>query len=251
MAKRQIVEYRDDLDPTEEAQESVTFGLDGVTYSIDLTGKHATALRDFLATYVTAAERVYGTPRRRELGAPVQVPVGYAQSRTVERNQASRPVAGYARQQLAERVDPKLVRRWAQQHDIRTDDGRSVSDFGRVHHDIERKYRDRHDTAGSAATETTTEIAAEVAAEIAAEAVVPPPPVPAAAFSSPETATEEPVKAVPARKAAPAKTVPPPAVPTPRKAAATKSTAGRSAGPFKAAAAAKAAPAKKAAAGKK
>ena len=61
MAQRVEVQLTDDLDgtniPTGKG-ETVLFGLDGNTYEIDLTTKHAAALRKALATYVEAGRRL-------------------------------------------------------------------------------------------------------------------------------------------------------------------------------------------------
>lgn len=62
MAQRVQVILEDDIDGG-DATETVTFGLDGVTYEIDLNDKNAAALRDALAGYVGAGRRVAG--RRR------------------------------------------------------------------------------------------------------------------------------------------------------------------------------------------
>ena len=55
--------FWDDLDfhasgDKNEADESVSFGLDGQAYSIDLTGPHADELRKALARFVEVAEKV-------------------------------------------------------------------------------------------------------------------------------------------------------------------------------------------------
>ena len=59
MAQRVQVILEDDIDGG-DATETVTFGLDGVTYEIDLNDKNAAALRDSLAGYVGAGRRVSG-----------------------------------------------------------------------------------------------------------------------------------------------------------------------------------------------
>lgn len=56
MAQQKIVTLIDDLDGT-EAAETVTFAIDGGTYEIDLSEKNATALREALRRYVTAARK--------------------------------------------------------------------------------------------------------------------------------------------------------------------------------------------------
>src|SRR6185295_17977089 len=58
----QITEVRllDDLDGG-EAAESVSFSLDGKSYEIDLSEKHAAALRDAFAPFVSSARRAGGS----------------------------------------------------------------------------------------------------------------------------------------------------------------------------------------------
>lgn len=65
MAQRVQIILEDDLDGG-DASETVTFGLDGVTYEIDLNEKNAGVLRDTLAGYVGAGRRVSG---RRSSGS--------------------------------------------------------------------------------------------------------------------------------------------------------------------------------------
>ncbi|GAA0733342.1 Lsr2 family protein [Dactylosporangium roseum] len=57
MAKRVIQELIDDLDG-KPADGSVTFGLDGVQYSIDLSKKNAEKLRAALKPYISAGTKV-------------------------------------------------------------------------------------------------------------------------------------------------------------------------------------------------
>ena len=59
MASRTTVTLVDDLDGS-EAEQSVSFGLDGIDYEIDLSGAHAQALRELLAPYTAAARRTGG-----------------------------------------------------------------------------------------------------------------------------------------------------------------------------------------------
>lgn len=73
MAQRIVYRLEDDLDNT-EAAETVTFGLDSVSYEIDLSDENAARLRDLLAPYVAAGRRVGGkrkvAGRRRSGGSP-------------------------------------------------------------------------------------------------------------------------------------------------------------------------------------
>lgn len=60
MAKRVTVQMTDDLDPSKTAETTVTLGLDGVAYEIDLTSKNAGQLRKSLQPYVDAGRRLRG-----------------------------------------------------------------------------------------------------------------------------------------------------------------------------------------------
>lgn len=68
MAQRVNVVLVDDLDGS-EAAETVTFGLDGADYEVDLSEEHAAQLRDALATYVKAGRKVGGRRRRGQRSA--------------------------------------------------------------------------------------------------------------------------------------------------------------------------------------
>ncbi|CAB4686535.1 MAG: Lsr2 family protein [Actinobacteria bacterium] len=63
MAQKIHIVLEDDLDGS-EATQTVTFGLDGTSYEIDLNDAHAAELREALAGYVGHARRVGSAPRR-------------------------------------------------------------------------------------------------------------------------------------------------------------------------------------------
>ena len=72
MAQKVHITLEDDLDGG-DATETVSFGLDGRSYEIDLNDKNAQALRDALARYVGAARRSGGSrasnsKRRTQVG---------------------------------------------------------------------------------------------------------------------------------------------------------------------------------------
>ena len=62
MAQKVHIVLEDDLDGT-EATETVSFGLDGTNYEIDLNDDNANSLREALATYVGHARKVSGARR--------------------------------------------------------------------------------------------------------------------------------------------------------------------------------------------
>ena len=63
MAQKVNIVLIDDLDGS-EATETISFGLDGTTYEIDLNDSNAAALRDALAGYIGHARKVGASPRR-------------------------------------------------------------------------------------------------------------------------------------------------------------------------------------------
>lgn len=65
MAKKVTVTLVDDVDGEAPADETVEFGVDGVTYEIDLSSKNAEKLRNQLSTWVEHARRVSGRRRGR------------------------------------------------------------------------------------------------------------------------------------------------------------------------------------------
>lgn len=65
MAKKVTVTLVDDFDGEGTADETVEFGLDGVSYEIDLSSKNATKLRNDLKQWVDAGRRVGGRRRGR------------------------------------------------------------------------------------------------------------------------------------------------------------------------------------------
>ena len=110
MAQRVNIVLEDDLDGS-EADETVTFALDGVSYEIDLNAKNAAALRDSLAQYVGHARRATG---RRPAGRPAA---------------AGR---GTGKRDLAD------VREWARSN------GHQVSDRGRISAEVQAAYDKAH-----------------------------------------------------------------------------------------------------------
>lgn len=107
MAQRTITILEDDIDKS-EAAESVSFGLDGVTYSIDLSEANASRLREQLAYWIGHAQRSGG------------------------RKAARRGSGAGKRQDLAS------VRSWAR------DNGHQVSDRGRISAEIQSAYDAAH-----------------------------------------------------------------------------------------------------------
>ncbi len=102
MAQQVNIVLVDDLDGS-EAQETVTFGLDGSTYEIDLSDKNAKKLRDSLSLYTASARR----SGRRQSGS------------SSGRNS----------------VDTAAIRSWAKSK------GYEVSDRGRISADILEAYK--------------------------------------------------------------------------------------------------------------
>jgi hypothetical protein len=71
MAQKTTVTLTCDLEDGEKpATETLTFGLEGATYELDLCNKHAKQFRDAIGTYVASGRRVSqaGARRRRSSG---------------------------------------------------------------------------------------------------------------------------------------------------------------------------------------
>ena len=108
MAQKVQVLLVDDLDGS-QADETVTFGLDGVSYEIDLSSGNAGKLRSELAQYVEHARKAAATPARRR-----------------------RARTGAGREQSAR------IREWAKAH------GKKISERGRIPADILAEYEAAH-----------------------------------------------------------------------------------------------------------
>jgi len=93
-----MVIVTDDIDGTEGA-ETVTFGIDGAQFEIDLAQKNADKLRKALAPYINAGHKVGG----------------------VRQSPSNRRVSSNG-----DRPDPKVVRAWA------LESGLDVSTRGRI-----------------------------------------------------------------------------------------------------------------------
>lgn len=104
MARKIIQMLVDDIDGS-EASQTVTFGLDGATYEIDLNDEHAAALRESIEEWVAKAHRVAGRSNRRR--------------------GASSPRSG---------SDNQKIRDWAREN------GHEVSDRGRISAEIRKAY---------------------------------------------------------------------------------------------------------------
>lgn len=119
MAQKVVVSLVDDLDSS-EADETVEFGIDGVTYEIDLSESNAAALRDVLADYVAHARRSGG---RRKSGAA----------------QAASPRRGSGGGRAAvDREQNQAIREWARKQ------GMTVSERGRIPSEVSEAYHKAH-----------------------------------------------------------------------------------------------------------
>ena len=107
MAQKVQVVLVDDLDGG-QADETVTFNLDGVSYEIDLSAANAAAMRDAFGQFVGVARRVTGR-------APARARRGSTRASSNGRGAAE-------------------VRAWAKEH------GFAVSDRGRVSSEVREAY---------------------------------------------------------------------------------------------------------------
>jgi hypothetical protein len=121
VAQKTLVQLVDDIDGS-EAEESVTFALDGTSYEIDLTNQHAAALRDALAPYVGAARKASG---------------GASNGR---RNSGGRRESGAngGSASSSDRERTATIRQWAREQ------GMDVNERGRVPNKIVQAYDAAH-----------------------------------------------------------------------------------------------------------
>lgn len=110
MAQRTITALVDDIDGS-EATETVTFGLDGTTYEIDLNATHAEDLREVLAPFTSVARKVSGSSQR------------------------GRSASNAPKQRASSDIDPKAVRAWAEANGV------PVSPRGRIKADVLEQYK--------------------------------------------------------------------------------------------------------------
>src|ERR1700754_5326927 len=125
MASVTRVRLVDDLDGG-EADESVSFTLDGKSFEIDLSAKRAAELRGILAPFAGAARRAGGSTIRRQRGTGASSP---------------------------RRDDTAAIREWAAAH------GHQVSARGRISAAVIQAYESRENTAAATATAHAVEAA--------------------------------------------------------------------------------------------
>ena len=111
MARKVQVLLVDDVDGS-TADETVSFGLDGTHYDIDLSTDNATAFRGALAGYVDAARKLGRAPGLKTNRAPA----------------AAKPTV------TADRAQNQAIRDWAKRH------GLQVNERGRIPAEIVAKY---------------------------------------------------------------------------------------------------------------
>ncbi|NUS43913.1 MAG: Lsr2 family protein [Mycobacteriaceae bacterium] len=112
MAKKVTVTLIDDVDGEAPADETVEFGLDGVSYEIDLSAANAAKLRKELEIWVSSARRLSGRRRVKAAGSGTS-----SKSRVaVDREQSA------------------AIREWARRN------GHKVSARGRISADITDAY---------------------------------------------------------------------------------------------------------------
>ncbi len=111
MAQRVQVILVDDMSGG-EASETIEFGLDGVSYEIDLSDENAARLRNDLATWIGLARRAGGRRQTRRRGG--------------------NSTGGAGKEELAK------MREWGRAN------GHQVSDRGRVSQEVQDAYAAAH-----------------------------------------------------------------------------------------------------------
>jgi hypothetical protein len=125
VAKKIVHLLIDDLDGS-EAAETVRFGIDGFLYEIDLTTKNATKLREAVAPFQSAGQRLGKADR-----AARQQPTGHGPGHGEYRRTQLLP-SGETQKQINAKI-----REWAAEYGI------TVSDRGRIKQEIVNAYNGR------------------------------------------------------------------------------------------------------------
>jgi hypothetical protein len=107
MAQQVDVKFVDDLDGS-DAADTVSFGLDGMTYEIDLSDDNAAKLRDSLVVFVDAARKSGGSAATGRRRGPKMTASSAPPPQSSDRDQTA------------------AIRAWARQN------GHQVSDRGRI-----------------------------------------------------------------------------------------------------------------------
>ncbi|MGW5313967.1 histone-like nucleoid-structuring protein Lsr2 [Nocardia thailandica] len=113
MARKVTVKLIDDLDNTSVAAQTITFGIDGAHYEIDLSDTNAAKLSDEYAQWIAHARRTGRAPKNVMRSCPT---AGTAAPRT--------------------RNDLTAIRTWA------TENGHKVSKRGRIAAEIIDAYNE-------------------------------------------------------------------------------------------------------------
>ncbi len=119
MAQQVNVKFVDDLDGSDAAS-TVSFGLDGKTYEIDLSDDNAAKLRDSLARFVGAARRSGGSATAGSHRTPKMTTTSGRRPQPLDREQTA------------------AIRAWARQN------GHQVSDRGRIAKTVTDAFRAAH-----------------------------------------------------------------------------------------------------------
>ncbi|CAM3307508.1 histone-like nucleoid-structuring protein Lsr2 [Tsukamurella hominis] len=118
MARKVTVTLVDDTDESKTAAETLEFGLDGVSYEIDLSEENARRLRGALERYVSAARPTPG-PARARRPKPQTAPTRTGTIRSDGQPQA-------------------VIRAWARR------EGMEVNDRGRLSAEVVAAFHEAH-----------------------------------------------------------------------------------------------------------
>lgn len=118
MAQKVLVQFVDDLDGTENEEiETLSFGMDGVQYEIDLGAENSARLRESVAPYIDSARRVGGRLKR---------------GTATKASSPAKTASSAAREQT------RAIRDWARQQ------GHDLSDRGRIPGHIIQAFEEAH-----------------------------------------------------------------------------------------------------------
>jgi hypothetical protein len=131
MARKETVVTLDDLSGASGAKLK-KFGLDGVSYEIDLTDDNARQLDEALAEYVSAARKAIDTPATRSAARKAD-----------------------AAELAANREQNRRIKQWAREN------GYPVSDRGRIPVNVLAAWKDANEGSSSSTSSSTSSTASQ------------------------------------------------------------------------------------------
>lgn len=137
MAQQLVTEWRDDVEGG-DADETIQFAFDGVTYEIDVNTANATKMREQLRYWAEKGRRTGGRAKPGTAAAPKAKAKDTQPQPAVSTTPDMGPAGGGEEYFPADPVDTTAVREWARQRGI------EVKAHGRLSKTVLQAYQAEH-----------------------------------------------------------------------------------------------------------